>query len=291
MSPDVRETTLRHGPIRFVDAGRGPALLLIHGLGGNWQNWQANLDGLARRHRVIVPDLPGFGGSPAYPGRVTMARYADTLVEVLDELGIDQATFVGNSMGGLLSIEAALRHPDRVTATMLVCSGGIPLTTLRHRAVLRPGALALNTALRHERIRHAALRRPRVRLAIAARIVHRPHRVEARYLSEALDGIGARAFGPVLRAALRYDARPYAPRLNRPTLIVWGRHDRLLPLWMGRQLHALIPNSELAVWDDAGHCPMIEHPARFNDLVANFAGRHPSGSLGRSDGKALPSSG
>jgi pimeloyl-ACP methyl ester carboxylesterase len=174
---------------------------------------------------------------------------------------------------------------------MLVCSGGIPLTTLRHRAVLRPGALALNTALRHKRLRHAALRRPRVRHAIAARIVHRPHHIEARYLIEALDGIGARAFAPVLGAALRYDARPHAPRLTCPTLIVWGRHDRLLPPWMGWHLHELIPNSELVVWDDAGHCPMIEHPARFNDLVADFTRRYGSGSFGRSDGKALPSSG
>ena len=291
MRPDVREAALTHGPIRFIDQGRGPALLLIHGLGGNWQNWQANLESLARRHRVIVPDLPGFGSSPAYRGAVTMTRYADTLVELLDMLGIEQATFVGNSMGGLLSIEAALRHPDRVRAAMLACSGGIPLTTLRHRAVLRPGALALNTMLRPGRIRRTALARRGIRQAIAARIVHQPHRIEARYLIEVLDGIGARAFGPVLRAALTYDARQYATQLNCPTLIVWGRHDRLLPLWMGQQLHHLIQDSEFVVWDDAGHCPMIEHPTRFNELIDNFTRRHVRGSFGRSDGEAPPSGG
>ena len=205
-----------------------------------------------------------------------MARYADTLVEVLDELGIDQATFVGNSMGGLLSIEAALRHPDRVTATMLVCSGGIPLTTLRHRFVLRPGALALNAALRHKRIRHVALHRPRVRQVIAARIVHRPHRVDARYLSEALDGIGARAFGPVLRAALRYDARPHAPRLNRPTLIVWGRHDLLIDYHDADLFEQLIPHSRKVVFEDTGHMAMLEQPERFNELLAGFLDEHPA---------------
>jgi pimeloyl-ACP methyl ester carboxylesterase len=291
MRSDVREAALSHGPLRFVDTGHGPVLLLIHGLGGNWQNWQANLAALACHYRVIAPDLPGFGSSPAYPGAVTMTRYADTIVELLDMLGIEQATFVGNSMGGLLSIEAALRHPDRVRAAMLACSGGIPLTTLRHRAVLRPAALALNTMLRPGRIRRIALGRRGIRHAIAARIVHQPHHIDARYLIEALDGIGARAFGPVLRAALTYDARPYAPQLNCPTLIVWGRHDRLLPLWMGQQLHHLIQDSEFVVWDDAGHCPMIEHPTRFNELVDNFTRRHVGGSFGRSDSEAPPSGG
>jgi hypothetical protein len=114
MNPELWEANLSHGPIQFVDEGHGPALLLIHGLGGNWQNWQANLDGLARCYRVIAPDLPGFGRSEPYRGDVTMTRYADTIVEFLDVLGIEQITFVGNSMGGLLSIEAAVRPPPPI---------------------------------------------------------------------------------------------------------------------------------------------------------------------------------
>ena len=290
MSRRIHQTALTHGPIRYIDEGDGPVVLLLHGLGGNWQNWQANIAALARRYRVIAPDLPGFGGSAPYPDSVSMTRYAGTMIELLDALAIESATFVGNSMGGLLSIEAAVRYRDRVTALLLVCSGGIPLTTIRHRAVLLPGGLALNTMLRHNRIRRAALARPAVRHAIAARIVHQPQRIDSGHLVEALDGLGAGAFSAVLRAGLRYDARPHAPKVKCPTLILWGRHDRLLPLSMGEQLHRLIENSDFEVWDDAGHCPMIEQPQRFNELVAAFAGRHGHRTSGRSDGEA-PSSG
>jgi pimeloyl-ACP methyl ester carboxylesterase len=151
-----------------------------------------------------------------------MSRFADTIVEFLDTLGVGSAIFVGNSIGGLLSIEAAARHPDRVSATLLACSGGIPLTTLRHRAVLIPGSLMLNTVLRRRPIRRAALARPLVRHAIAARILHDPRRIEAANLVEALDGVGTRGFGTVLRAGRRYDARRSAPYVRCPTLILWG---------------------------------------------------------------------
>jgi pimeloyl-ACP methyl ester carboxylesterase len=286
----VREVGLDHGRVRFVDEGHGPVLLLLHGLGGNWQNWQANMAGLALRHRVIMPDLPGFGGSAPYPGAVTMARYADTIVELLDVLGIESCIFVGNSMGGLLSIEAAVRHPDRVTAILLACSGGIPLTTLRHRMALIPGSLALNAILGPRPIRRAALKNRLVRHAIAARIVHQPKRIQPVHLLEALDGVGARGFGKALRAGLRYDARHRASHLRCPTLIVWGRHDRLLPIWMGQQLHDHIGHSDFVVWEDTGHCPMIEHPERFNELLEAFAQQN-GNSSGRSDSQAPPSGG
>jgi pimeloyl-ACP methyl ester carboxylesterase len=276
--------------MRFVDEGRGPVLLLLHGLGGNWQNWQANIAGLAQRHRVVAPDLPGFGGSDSYRGAVSMSRYADTVVEFLDALGIGSAFFVGNSMGGLLSIEAAARHPERVKALLLACSGGIPLTTVRHRFVLRPGVLGLNAILRRAPIRRAALSNSVVRQAIAARIMHRPQRIRAGHLAAALDGLGAPGLGTVLRAGLRYDARLHAPRLRCPTLIVWGRHDRLLPVWMGEQLHHHIADSDFVVWDDTGHCPMIEQPHRFNELLETFARRCCTNS-GRSDSEGPPSGG
>jgi len=102
--------------------GAGPR----HGLGGNLQSWIANIPTLSARHRVIALDLPGFGRSAPLTEDVTMAGYADATIGLLDRLGVASATFVGNSMGGLLTIEAAARHPDRVDAAVLACSGGIP---------------------------------------------------------------------------------------------------------------------------------------------------------------------
>jgi pimeloyl-ACP methyl ester carboxylesterase len=256
--------------IEYVDQGSGPAVVLVHGLGGNLQSWLANIPTLSARHRVIALDLPGFGRSEPMTSGVTMASYADAAVKLLDRLDVASATFVGNSMGGLLTIEAAARHPDRVDAAVLACSGGIPLTTWRHRLVILPVGRALNRTLRHPAFRHSVLRHSATRRAIAAGIIYDTRKVEAARLIPALDGLGTPNFGATLHAALRYDARASAPLVRCPTLILWGRHDRLLPVCMGTQLHELIPGSELVVWDDAGHCPMIEHPERFDSLVASF---------------------
>jgi pimeloyl-ACP methyl ester carboxylesterase len=265
-----RDRRLRHGRVRFVELGDGPPLVLLHGLGGNWRNWQANLPALAQRHRVIALDLPGFGGSEPYPGAVTVARYVDTVVELLDQLQIPRATFVGNSMGGLLTIETAVRHPDRVNAAILVCSGGIPLTSLRHRLVTIPQARAVNRVLRLRLSRRAVNQSHLVRLLLGGQIFHDPGTIPPDLLAVALNGLGAPGFGPALAAAAGYDARLRAPAVGCPTLQLWGRQDPLLPLAMGEELHRRIPGSRLEVWDETGHCPMLENPARFDELVTTF---------------------
>ena len=256
--------------VRVVDEGTGPPLVLLHGLGGTWRNWQANIPGLARAHRVIALDLPGFGRSPRYVGPVTMERYVDTVMELLDELGIASATFVGNSMGGLLTIEAAVHHPRRVDAAILACSGGIPLTSLRQRMFTIPQARAMNQLLQLGLVRRAIKVSPWARNLIGGRILHAPGEIPADVLSAALRGLGAPGFGPAFAAAAEYDARERAPRMGCPTLVLWGREDRLLPVSMGHELHDLIPDSRLVVWDEIGHCPMLEAPARFDELVSDF---------------------
>jgi len=268
------DRVLRHGRVRLVDLGDGPPLILLHGLGGAWRNWQANIPALAKRHRVIALDLPGFGASEPYAGAVTVQRYVDTVIDVLDQLNIEQATFVGNSMGGLLTIETAVRHPDRVSSAVLVCSGGIPLTSRRHRLLTIPQARAANRLLRLRLPRCAVNRSPGIRRLIGGQIFHDPASIPSDLLAVALNGLGAPGFGPAFAAAAGYDARLRAPSMTCPTLLLWGREDPLLPLAMGEELHRLIPGSRLEVWDEIGHCPMLEDPARFDELVTTFAASH-----------------
>ena len=267
----ARDVLLSHGRLRVVDVGSGPVLVLLHGLGGTWRNWQANLSALAEHHRVVAMDLPGFGDSELYPGPVTVTRYVETVVELLDRLGIDHATFVGNSMGGLLTIEMAVRHADRVSAAVLVCSGGIPLTSLQHRLVTIPQARAMNHLMRLRLSRWLVRRSQRVRIFLGARVFHDPRTVPPNLLAAALDGLSAAGFGPAADTAARYDARLSAPAVACPTLVLWGADDPLLPVAMGRQIRRLIPGSELEVWERTGHCPMLEHPARFDERVLSFA--------------------
>lgn len=268
---NAHDLRLAHGRVRVVDMGDGPPLVLIHGLGGSWQNWQANIPALAARHRVIALDLPGFGSSEPYRGAVTVERYVDTVVELLDLLGVDRATLIGNSMGGLLTIEAAARHPQRVSAVVLVSSGGIPLTSLRHRLIAIPLARVTHHVLRLRVARRAVLAVPWVRRLIAGRIVKDAGTIPGPALEAALDGLGAPGFEPAFAAAVAYDARDRAPQVACPALIVWGREDRLLHVAMGEELQRRIPHSRLEVWDGIGHCPMLEAPVRFNQLAAAFA--------------------
>ena len=265
------DLSLSHGHVRVVDVGSGPALVLLHGLGGNWRNWAANISVLSQSHRVVALDLPGFGCSEPYTGAVTIERYVDTVVELLDRLGIERTTFVGNSLGGLLTIETAARHPDRVGAAILVGSGGIPMTSLRHRLIAIPQARAVNYLLRRPRARRAVARGDRARRLIAGMVFHDPRTIPEDLVADALNGLGAPAFRAVFDAGQSYDARVRAPHVACPTLVLWGREDRLLPVAMGEELHRLIPDSRLVVWNATGHCPMIENPARFHDLVTAFS--------------------
>lgn len=201
---------------------------------------------------------------------VTIERYVDTVVELLHRLRIERATFIGNSLGGMLTVEAAVRHPDRVAAAILVSSGGMPLTSRRHRRITIPGLRAIHRVLRSRHGRRAVAVSPRTRRLIARLILHDPSTVPTELVTDALNGLGAQGFGAALRAGASYDARVRAPKVACPTLVLWGRKDRLLPAAMGEELHRLIPDSRLIVWDATGHCPMMENPARFHDVVAEF---------------------
>lgn len=272
MKPHDR--TLSHGHVRVVDVGAGPTIVLVHGLGGSWQNWAANVCGLAQRHRVIALDLPGFGASEPYAGTVSMGQYVATLVELLDDLGVEQATFVGNSMGGLLTIETAVRHPDRVEAAVLVCSGGMPLTSVRHRLITIPQVRLINRLLRLNLSRWAVRRSRRVRLLLGGRVFHDSSSIQPELLNAALAGLSAPGFVAAAVAGAEYDARISGPDVGCPTLVIWGADDPLLPVSMGRELHRLIVDSTFEVWEQTGHCPMLEHPRRFDDRVAAFVEQH-----------------
>jgi pimeloyl-ACP methyl ester carboxylesterase len=148
---------------------------------------------------------------------------ADVAVELLDHLDVEAAAFVGNSMGGALTIEAAVRHPARVSDAMLVCSGGVPLTMARYRMVLAPLLLTLNRALRRPAMRRTLLAHPAIRRLIASGIMNDTRTVDQRHLAAALDGMGAPGVRSAIREAQRYDGLALAAQVRCPTLILWGR--------------------------------------------------------------------
>ena len=113
MSPMEPKTATLHGrPVSYIAAGAGPVLLLIHGMAGTYENWQAVIEPLARAHTVVAPDLPGHGGSAAGGGDYSLGAFAVGLRDLLVTLGYERATLVGHSLGGGIAMQLRPAVPD-----------------------------------------------------------------------------------------------------------------------------------------------------------------------------------
>jgi pimeloyl-ACP methyl ester carboxylesterase len=265
--------------VNVLEIGDGPPLLFVHGLSGCWQNWLENIPFFARDHRVIAVDLPGFGESEMPAEDISMSAYAATIDALLDELGVDAVRLVGNSMGGFVGAELAIRYPARVERLVLVSAAGISLDKirtqrthgLRHRAenvaFFSLGWLATQT--------NAVTGRPKLREHLLRLVAAHPARLSAPLIAEQVAGTGKPGFIPALDAMLSYPLRDRLEQIACPTFIVWGDKDLLVPVRDASEFERLIPDSRKAVYEDTGHVPMFERPARFNADVHAFLQEQP----------------
>ena len=235
-------------PLVSGDVGAGPPLILLHGLAGSARWWTRNIPALSRSFRTISIDLPGFGASPRRH-RLVLDDVADQLVGTMDRLGIDQASVIGHSMGGLIAGGLAADHPDRVDRLVLVDAAFLTLGPAAIRRVAGPATTLRRTA-------------PSLLPVLVQ------------------DGLRS---GPVRLAdatiqLLGVDWRTKLPRIVAPTLVIWGEHDAICPLSIGRRIVAAVPGSRLVVVAGAAHNPMWERPEAFDREVLDFL----SGPAGRS---------
>jgi pimeloyl-ACP methyl ester carboxylesterase len=266
--------------VNVVDLGGGdPPVVLVHGLSGSWQNWLENLPHLARGHRVIAFDLPGFGHSELPGEPISIAGYAGFVDSLLQELGIGAAVVVGNSMGGFVGAELAIRFPQRVERLVLVSAAGLSVEHQRHDRVLgalRRGQNVLIAWGGFLGARSEALSsRPRGRRLLMGAVVHRPDRLPAALIAEQVRGSGNPGFVDALDALTSYPIRDRLGEIGCPTLIVWGREDLLVPVRDADDFEALIDDARKVVWPETGHMPMLERPAAFNALVDAFIAEEP----------------
>jgi pimeloyl-ACP methyl ester carboxylesterase len=260
--------------LNLIDIGSGPAVLLVHGLAGCWQNWLENISSLARDYRVIAVDLPGFGESemPARP--ISISGYARTLDALCDALGLDTVRVVGNSMGGFVAAEMAIRSPARVEALCLVAAAGLSVerarvdrsTGVRHRI---ENLLFFYIAWLATKFPALALR-PRVRRWMLGLIVAHPEELPGPLIAEQVRGIAKPGFDAALEALTRYPIRDRLGEIACPTLIVWGDEDRLVPPSDAAEFEWLISGSRKLTYEDTGHAPMLERPERFNADLRTF---------------------
>jgi pimeloyl-ACP methyl ester carboxylesterase len=264
-------------PMNYVDVGTDtgdeePAVL-VHGLGGQWQNWLENIPRLALDRRVVAMDLPGFGLTPEPHDdeRISIPRYGRFVNGLCDQLGLGTVELVGNSMGGYIAAEVAIQFPERVNRLVLVSAAGISSAETLQAPILTFGrvatALATNSAARHRKL--AA--RPVTRHMSLALVARHPRLLKADLAYEGFfKGAGKGGFDAALRASLDYDFRGRLPEVKVPTLIVWGEKDSIIPVRDADEYERLIEDSRKVVMRDTGHIPMAERPTAFNDVLVEF---------------------
>jgi pimeloyl-ACP methyl ester carboxylesterase len=282
-----RWVTIDGRRVNVIELGSGPPAVFIHGLSGSWQNWLEQLPVFAREHRVIAFDLPGFGASQMPREKITIRGYGRFVDALLDELGVSSAAVVGNSMGGFIGIELAIRFPERVERLVLVSAAGLSIEYLRNeRALAILGAIENRLAAYSGWLASrsdALARRPGARRMIFGIVAHRPDRLPGPLVAEQVRGSGKPGFLPALDALTDYPIRDRLGEIACPTLIVWGAEDKLVPARDADEFARLIPNSRKVVWAQTGHVAMLERPEAFNALVQAFLDEEPGERVGASD--------
>lgn len=272
----VQTTMVRNIKVGYTDQGQGDVLLLIHGLGSNAKAWSRNTSDLARNHRVIAVDLPGYGYSDKGYYQYSLSFYAQVLTELLDNLDIDSAIWVGHSMGGQIAMVAALNHPENVDRLVLISPAGFEEFTDGEGDWMRK-------AVNPEFVKDTTIR------GIAVNLKSNFHSAPAEadfMITDRIQVRGARDFERYCYAvALNVGAMLDEPVLDRledikqPVLVLFGENDNLIP---NRYLHggytadianqgmAGLPNAQLEMIPECGHFVQFEKPEETNAAVLDF---------------------
>jgi pimeloyl-ACP methyl ester carboxylesterase len=266
-----------HGQrVLFTIAGRGPAVVLIHGVAGRAEQWDQTAELLAETHTVVAPDLLGHGGSAKPRGDYSLGAHASGIRDLIVGLDLNRASLVGHSLGGGIAMQFAYQFPERCERLVLVSSGGLgdDVHGLLRAATL-PGSELVLPLLAHRRVLGVASVVPRALGWVGLRTG--PGLTEMGRGYRSLSDADARhAFVQTLRSVI--DAR--GQRVNAsdrlylasriPSLIIWGGRDRIIPATHAQPTHEGMPGSVLELFDQAGHFPHLDDPLRFADTLKDF---------------------
>ena len=257
----------------YLESGSGPPLLLLHGLGASGFSWRDNIGALSRLFRVVAPDLPPHGRSPApLNGDYSLAGQVKGIIGFMDLLGISKAALAGNSLGGGLALLLAHDFPERVSALVLLAPAAA-LTRLPYifYPLRLPGLGKMLAPL---------LLGPWI-IPLALRLIY--HRREL-ITPQVVAGYAAPFKEPRRRLALASLCRQVElppltaieamlAQLNPPTAIIWGEQDRILPVSHAQWLRERLPQATINLLPAVGHAPQEEVPALVNEIIIDFLTR------------------
>ena len=258
--PELRSATVFGCDIRYYDVGSGPPMLFIHGMGGCADDWAFCLDALASAHRVIAPDLLGFGRSAKPQIDYTIAGFVEVLERLLRTLDIERITLVGHSLGGWIAATFALQRPQAVDKLVLLDSAGVWAEMIDLPVDLRVSTLA-----------HM---REVFQFLFYDKTLATGDLIEMAYRQHL-----ERDDGPTINSLLmntrggRGRLDDVISGLTMPTLIVWGEQDEIFPVEIGRHINRLVAGSTLQVIAQCGHLPNLEKPGELVRCVRQFVER------------------
>ena len=275
----LRELETDKGVLRYHEAGDGPPLVLLHGSGPGvtgWRNFRGNLGVFAEHFRCLILEFPGFGVSDDFGGH-PMLTAQQSVGTFVDALGLERVDVIGNSMGGGVGINFAIKQPDRIRR--LITIGGIGTT------IFSPGpgeGIKLLQEFTEEPTRqrlvdwlHSMVYDPAL---VTEQLIEERWALatDPETLAAARRMYGKEVFAQYAKMAAASDAPPpwaMMHKVTAPTLLTWGRDDRVSPMDMALIPMRTIPNAEFHTFPNCGHWVMIEQKAAFESVALAFLRR------------------
>jgi pimeloyl-ACP methyl ester carboxylesterase len=272
---DMNYLDLHGERVAYVDEGSGEAIVLLHGILGSSQTWRSVIGPLARRYRVVAPDLLGHGNSTKPRSDYSLGALSVLVRDILDQLGITRATIVGHSLGGGIAMQFVYQHPSYVQRLVLIGSGGLgPDVGLLLRAASLPGAELVLPVIAARKVLAPG---DRVWSWLRKVGVEAPRGEEMwRHYRSLSDGPTRQAFLRTLRSVVdhRGQAVSALSRLNSrtelPVMAIWGERDPMIPVQHAYAAKEVRPDVRLEVLPGVGHFPHAERPALVAELIDDF---------------------
>ncbi|AKG92007.1 putative hydrolases or acyltransferases {alpha/beta hydrolase superfamily} [Geoglobus ahangari] len=243
--------------LRYFEAGNGRPLILVHGLGGSLEAWSEQYDELSRRFNVVALDLRGFGMSDV-PESVSIGDFARDVSNLMEHLGIQKASILGHSMGGLVCMEFYARYPEKVESLILANTFHRLPESMREEFEKRLEILESSPDMSQI-------------AAFISQISLYQNRPEHRELVETIIRKNDKRIYTLATAEIfRADYEDLLPRIEVPVLVIVAEHDATTPPAFGEAIHRLVPNSVLKRVSSSAHLSMLENPEEFNRAVVEF---------------------
>lgn len=270
LAPYVHEIDAAGVRTVYYERGTGPTLVLVHGMFGDYTDWETVLEPLSRSFRVIAPDLPGFGNSEKPDVEYDADLFVRWMHALFQAHGVVEATLVGNSFGGEVAMLYALAHPEQVRRLVLVSSGGLRFYGEDERALIREKFSIENLKAVTPKIHEFIFRTVFAEKGPAwqrylekqnAKLARADYPEYARSLHRSMN----------LAFSLYFDEE--LSRLHMPVLLVWGDRDMVFPIPLAERALAKLRHGEFILLEGAGHAPQLENREGFAAAVERFAGK------------------